>query len=183
MVLIFMALASGAYLLLPNKAATPKPVSPAPVAQSLPWSDVATNTTLTVPEQKKETRQPEQKNSNVATDTPSEATPTTTPIPEKNTLSVTIIINGQNYSLLMAEKSTAYDAMAQLVDEKKITAIFKPFSSLGYFVDEIDGVKTDKNAGKYWIYYLNSKPAQTGISNYILKNNDSLTWKYEVPQF
>lgn len=180
--LVFASLASGTYLLLPNKTVTPKLPSPTPIAQNIPWSNIVTNTTLVASEQKKEIKQPDKNNPNLTIKTIPETT-TTILIPEKNTLNVTIIINGQNHSLTVFEKSTAYDAMIKLVTDKKITAVFREFSGLGYFVDEIDDIKTDKNAGKYWIYLINGKPAQTGISNYILKNNDSITWKYEVPQF
>lgn len=182
MALIFMSFASGAYLLLPNRATAPQAQSPTPVVQNLPWSNIATNTTISQPQSQTKPQ------IQTPTDTSSK-TPTTTPTPIPNSpaiptpIAATIAINGEAYTLNLPEKSTAYDAMLQLVADKKIAAVFKEFSGLGYFVDEVDGVKTDKNAGKYWIYYLNGKPAQMGISNYILKNNDLITWKYEVPQF
>ncbi len=181
--LVFLAVASGAYLLLPNTATAPKTTSSTPVvAQNLPWENVATDTAISEPKAKttSKTGQNNPETPPVANTPSSTETPAT---PPQNMLAVTIQINGQKYPLNLPEKSTAYDAMTQLVADKKITAVFKEFSGLGYFVDEIDGVKTDKNAGKYWIYYLNGKPAQAGISQYILKNNDSLIWKYEVPQF
>lgn len=180
MVLIFLALSSGAYLLLPDKASAPQQSSsPTPSAQNLPWANVATNTVISKPMAKTTPQTTEAKNSPTTTNPESKEVANADQI----SIAVTIEINGQKYPLSMPEKSTAYEAMAKLVADKKITAVFKEFSSLGYFVDEINGVKTDKNAGKYWIYYLNGKPAQLGISQYILKNNDSLTWKYEVPQF
>lgn len=182
MALTFISLASGAYLLLPNQVSTPQAQSPAPVVQNLPWSNIATNTTISQPQsQTKPQIQTLANTSPKTTDTSPAPTSNSPVIPTP--ITATISINGQAYSLNLPEKSTAYDAMVQLVAEKKITIVFKEFSGLGYFVDEVDGIKTDKNAGKYWIYHLNGKPAQMGISNYILKNNDSITWKYEVPQF
>lgn len=180
--LVFLAVASGAYLLLPNTATAPKTTSSTPVvAQNLPWENVATDTAISEPTAKTTPKTaPDKPETPVASSSTATETP---PTPPQNTLAVTMQINGQKYPLNLPEKSTAYNAMTQLVTDKKITAVFKEFSGLGYFVDEIDGVKTDKSAGKYWIYYLNDKPAQAGISQYILKNNDSLIWKYEVPQF
>ncbi len=181
--LVFLAVASGAYLLLPNTATAPKTTSSTPVvAQNLPWENVATDTAISEPTAKTTPKTAQDKPETPVASSSSTATETP-PTPPQNTLAVTMQINGQKYHLNLSEKSTAYDAMTQLVADKKITAVFKEFSGLGYFVDEIDGVKTDKSAGKYWIYYLNDKPAQAGISQYILKNNDSLIWKYEVPQF
>ena len=179
MALIFLAVASGIYLLIPNATTAPKTASSTPVVtQNVPEDSVATNTAIVAKTEDKPVSKPTETTTIVSTPAP-DATPT----PPQNTVEVTIVINGQKYALNMPEKSTAYEAMAQLVADKKITMAFKQFIGLGYFVDEVDGVKTDKNSGKYWIYYLNDKPAQMGISNYILKNNDSLTWKYEVPQF
>lgn len=180
MALIFIALSSGAYLLLPDKAAAPKIILSAPVVQNLPWENVATNTAIAETATKATQRQTEPKNSPTTTNPESKESLKTA---DQNPVAVSIEINDQKYPLSVPEKSTAYDAMNKLVADKKITAVFNKFSGLGYFVDEIDGIKTDKSQGKYWIYYLNGKPAQLGISQYILKKNDSITWKYEVPQF
>ncbi|MCX6779557.1 MAG: DUF4430 domain-containing protein [Candidatus Magasanikbacteria bacterium] len=183
MTLTFLAVSSADYLLLPHKAAAPKPPTPVTVAQNLPWSNIATNTTISDPQSQPKTPTPA--SSSIPKNTTPLSVPSdqSTPAPLPTPIAATIIINGQIYPLQLPEKSTAYDAMAQLVRDKKISVVFKEFSTLGYFVDEVDGVRTDKNSGKYWIYYLNGKPAQMGISNYILKNNDSITWKYEAPQF
>lgn len=181
MALVFISLASGAYLLLPNRATAPQTPSVAPVAQNLPWPNVATNTTISEPQDKPVAKIAP--STITATPTKNENPTSSIQIPDQNQIAVTIIINNQTYPLNLPEKSTAYAAMVQLVADKKITVVFKEFSGLGYFVDEVDGVKTDGQSGKYWIYYLNGKPAQIGISNYILKNNDLITWKYEVPQF
>lgn len=173
MLLVFVALASGAYLLLPNSARQKQ--TTAPVSQNLPWENVASNTVIAAVPSKTPVKPPEQKKSTPVTTSSN----TTTPPTEKNTLDVTIEINNQKYPLSLAEKSSAYDAMIRLVAEKKITAVFKEFSGLGYFVDEIDGIRTDKNDGKYWIYYINGQSAQLGISQYILKNNDLITWQFK----
>lgn len=55
----------------------------------------------------------------------------------------------------------------------------KEYSGLGFFVEEINGVKNNTQEGRYWIYYINGKKAQVGISSYILKPNDIIMWKYE----
>jgi hypothetical protein len=101
----------------------------------------------------------------------------------KNPIAATIKINDQQYELSLSEKSTVYDALQKLTMEKKITISMKEFSGLGYFVEEINGTKNDNQAGQYWIYYINGQSAKVGISSYILKNNDLITWKYEAEKF
>ena len=54
---------------------------------------------------------------------------------------------------------------------------YKEYSGLGIFIDEINGVKGGQ--GGYWIYYINNKEANVGVSNYILKDGDSVLWKQE----
>lgn len=84
-------------------------------------------------------------------------------------------------TLSLGENKTVYDAMAELVKEKIISAEFKHFSGLGFFVQSIDGLAPKDN--RYWIYYLNGKTANMGISLIKLKNNDVITWRYETPNF
>jgi len=91
-------------------------------------------------------------------------------------------IGSNTYALAVPDNTTAYEAMKKLSSENDVAINFKQFSGLGYFVDEINGQKTDSASGKYWIYYINNQPSQVGISKYILKNNDLITWKYGVPK-
>lgn len=90
----------------------------------------------------------------------------------------TFVINGQAYPLQVLEGTSVYDAM-RILDGNKITVDFKSYSGLGHFVEGINGQKSDTIKGKYWIYYINGDKAQVGISNYFLKANDIITWKYE----
>ena len=176
--LVTIALTSGVYLLLPNKVGEKQISIPVP----------SSNITSTNPTPEKQASQPKIPRKNEpATNTKKTTTTTTSTTaptePETYAINITIEINGQKYPVGLAEKSTAYDAMSKLVADKKIAATFKEFSGMGYFVDEIDGVKTDNKNGKYWIYYLNNEPAKMGISAYVLKNTDLITWKYENSKF
>lgn len=51
------------------------------------------------------------------------------------------------------------------------------FSGLGFFVDEINGVKAGN--GYSWIYYVNGVKATVGVSSYKLQEGDLIEWKYE----
>jgi len=96
----------------------------------------------------------------------------------ENTKNVLITLNvfDKSYSIKTEEGVNVYDAMKSISDE---SFSFKAteHSGLGYFVEEINGVKG--TPGKYWIYYVNGKEASVGISNYILKNGDIINWKQE----
>lgn len=91
----------------------------------------------------------------------------------------TFIINGQNYPVSFNADSTVYEVMNNLNTSGQLKVDFKDYSGLGYFVDGINGVKSDTFRAKYWIYYINGTKAQIGISNYQLKPKDIITWKYE----
>ncbi len=92
----------------------------------------------------------------------------------------TFVINGKSYPVSFIAYTSVYEVMKQLNDSGKIKVDFKNYSGLGYFVDGIDGVKSDTLRGKYWIYYINGAKAQVGISTYELNSKDIITWKYEA---
>ncbi len=93
--------------------------------------------------------------------------------------SVSLDVLGNTYNTKIKVGTTVYDAMKTLQDTKKSNFSFhsRDYSSLGSFVDEINGVKG--TPGKYWIYYINNKKASLGISKYILKTEDHISWKQE----
>jgi hypothetical protein len=92
---------------------------------------------------------------------------------------VLLIIGEQKYEgQIKKENETLYDLMIEL-QNNNINFSFqgKNFPSLGFFVDEINGIKG--KPGAYWLYYINNKKAETGITNYILKNGDIINWVQE----
>jgi len=64
-----------------------------------------------------------------------------------------------------------------LRNEGKIDFKEKTYVGMGKFIEEINGVKG--NGNKYWIYYVNNKKAEVGVSNYKLKSGDVVSWKLE----
>ena len=91
---------------------------------------------------------------------------------------VTVHIDNKDYQTEFTSSTTVYDLMTKLKSEGEVSFSGKEYSGMGFFVDEINGVKNDNLAGKYWIYYVNGQSAQVGISNYVLKPNDLIEWKY-----
>jgi hypothetical protein len=50
-------------------------------------------------------------------------------------------------------------------------------SGLGFFVEKIN----DKNNTNfsYWIYYINDRQAEVGVSSYVLQDGDIINWRLE----
>lgn len=104
-----------------------------------------------------------------------EGNPTTTPSSTDNGS----MIQWQNLTLAVTSTSTVYE----LMKNSQINFKTKTFPGMGEFVEEINGLKNDTQAGKYWIYYVNGESAKLGISTQIVKPNDIITWKYENANF
>jgi len=182
LVLTFLFISTAAYLLLPDQK---KIERPKPTIQNLTWEDVATNTAISNNKQNISPKptitnetEPDKTQINTSTTKPEVIKPIS-----ENSLNTTIEINGTLYQLQLPEKSSAYEAMQNLINSQKITASIKEYSGMGKFVEEINGIKNDNQTGKYWIYYINDKSAKVGISAYTLKQNDKITWKYERSKF
>jgi hypothetical protein len=86
-------------------------------------------------------------------------------------------INGVRYEGKVKEKESIYDFMDRLRKEGKINFKDKNYMVLGSFVEEINGIRG--NGEKNWIYYVNGKEAEIGISKYEIGPGDVVTWKYE----
>jgi len=180
--LTFLFLSSTAYLLLPDQ---PKIEITKPTPTNIVWTDVVTNTVITdnkataaqiiLPTKLVENN----KNESTATTTLTIADEIIKTQEIKNSLNITIEIPNQQFLLQLPEKTTVYDAIQKLITDKKINVSMKEFKGMGYFVEEINGLKNDKQTGEYWFYYINGQPAKIGISGYTLKNNDLITWKFK----
>jgi len=59
------------------------------------------------------------------------------------------------------------------------------YAGLGEFIDSINGVANDEEAGKYWMWYLWEngawKLASVGPGSYKIKDGDKIKFSYEVP--
>lgn len=178
-ILTFLFLSSSAYLLLPDQ---PQTTIVKPTPQNIIWTDVTTNTVIS----DNSTKKTVPKTISTTPTTTVSATTTTelaTTKEIKNPVNLTVEINDKQYALQLPEKSTAYDAMQKLISDNKITVSLKEFKGIGYFIEEINGLKNNNETGEYWIYYINGQSAKMGISSYTLKNNDLIKWTYEHAKF
>lgn len=109
-------------------------------------------------------------------------------LPAKETIPVSFKFQAdgwtKQFSLDVVKGDTVYEAMKQLNDKQLIEIIFKQFGGgLGAFVQSIGGVENSVENNKFWIYYINDKKANLGISSIKLNSNDLITWKYEKGEF
>jgi len=90
---------------------------------------------------------------------------------------VTFTVLDKIYQVSIKEGGTIYDVMNTLQSNKEnnFTFEFKDYPSMGIFIDGINGIKGEKN--KYWFYSVNGQEASVSVSNYILKNGDSILWE------
>jgi hypothetical protein len=86
-------------------------------------------------------------------------------------------IDSQKYEANIVAGETAYDFMAKLEQEGKISFKEKNYIGMGELITEINGL--DNNGSESWIYYVNGKEASAGVSNYKLVNEDIISWNYE----
>lgn len=103
-------------------------------------------------------------------------------ITEEKKIKAVMLINGFKYEAEIKAGGSVYDFMLLLKQEKKINFQGKNYSGLGFFAQEINGVKNNP-AGENWVYYINGRPAQVGVSNYMIKAGDIIEWKYEEKSF
>jgi len=82
-------------------------------------------------------------------------------------------------------KANPYLIVYQGVDNKNALELLKTKenvitkqSSLGEYVDEINGIKGGTD-NKYWIFYVNGKMAEVGSDVYVTKSTDRIEWKFE----
>ena len=102
---------------------------------------------------------------------------------QQNCIDAEIKIGVTSYKLQVTSYTTVYDAMTILQQNSNFSFSGTTYSSLGFFVNEINGIKNDIKNNKFWIYYINDQSAKVGVSNYKLNNNDLIKWEYEESKF
>ena len=96
---------------------------------------------------------------------------------EKVVGKITLEINDVKYESNISGQKTVSDFMDKLKEEGRIDFKEKNYTGMGKFIEEINGIK---NSGeKNWIYYVNDKKSNIGISNYKINQGDIVSWKYE----
>jgi uncharacterized membrane protein len=91
---------------------------------------------------------------------------------------VSLNVFNKSYEIEIKEGDSVYDVMETLQNSgQDFSFKYKEYSGMGVFIEEIKEVRG--KAGSYWIYYINGEEASVGVSKYILKGGDVVTWKQE----
>lgn len=110
----------------------------------------------------------------------------TAPVVEKQVVEdfkVKLEVGDKKYEAKIKPNSTAYDLMKNLQATQGLKFSAKEYAGMGALVEEINGVKNDIKANKFWIFYINGESSPVGVSSYVLKNNDVINWKFEAYKF
>ena len=98
---------------------------------------------------------------------------------QENFIEAALEVGEKTYQVFLPKDSSAYDLMAKAQETSDFSFRGQEFPGLGFFIQEINGLEQSPRIGKYWIYYINGKKAEVGISAYTVNNHDIISWKYE----
>ncbi len=91
----------------------------------------------------------------------------------------TVHIQEETYEYPFEENRSVYNLMIILQSEQNLSFEAKDYGEMGFLIEEINGISNGAEEDSYWIYYVNDKQANVGISQYILEPDDAITWKYK----
>ena len=77
----------------------------------------------------------------------------------------------------ISKQTTVFDVL-----ENNIDIEYNNNYSYGVFIESIDGIKNGDD-GKYWQYYVNDVLGDLAADKKILKDGDTVEWKFEEVQF
>jgi hypothetical protein len=107
--------------------------------------------------------------------------PETTPLEQNQAIKVSLVVLDKRYETEIKMDASVFEVMKKIQRENTDSNLFDfkyiRNANLGNFITEING--NYGTPGKYWIYYVNSKKASVGVSNYILKDGDIISWSQE----
>ena len=102
------------------------------------------------------------------------------PYARANTSQIAVLeAQDRRYESDISQNTSVYDFMIKLQDTQDFQFSGRDFFGVGFFVEEINHVSENAQERIYWIFYVNDQKAKVGISSYIIKPNDIITWKYE----
>jgi len=94
-------------------------------------------------------------------------------------ITTSLKVQDQSYTVKIKEGSSAYELMLEL-KKQGLTFSGSEYSGIGFYVSEINGLVENKKTRAYWTVYINGKQSNLGVSALILKENDTIEWKYET---
>lgn len=98
---------------------------------------------------------------------------------QENLIEATLAVQERAYHVSLPKGSSVHDLMIIAQETSDFQFRGKEFPGLGFLIQEVNGLEQSPRLGKYWIYYINGKKAEVGISVYTVNAHDSIAWKYE----
>lgn len=98
-----------------------------------------------------------------------------TRVTETQQFAVTMIIGDETFTFGYNEPMSLYELLVQARDDEKISFKGKNYPGLGFFVSEINNLKSGSEG--YLMYDINGTEASVGVSTYIINNGDEIVWQ------
>jgi len=119
------------------------------------------------------------------TDTPA-ATETVSPAEPIETTETSVLVSATGpgvkelCEVAVTETTTVHKVMLSASDQCGFSYAGKKQGNLGFFVEEIAGLKQSVKDGFYWVFSVNGKKSQLGVSTRTVEPNDTIQWTYEA---
>lgn len=94
-------------------------------------------------------------------------------------MTVTLTVPGKTLQLTVDRSATVENLLVTARQQGRITFAGRTFAGIGWFIEEIDGLRQDGLKGMYWVYSVNGKKANVGVSAYVLSPGDQVSFTYE----
>ncbi|MEK7680694.1 MAG: DUF4430 domain-containing protein [Patescibacteria group bacterium] len=108
-------------------------------------------------------------------------------VEQKQTINATLNLeaNGQarSFSGNIENGKSAADFVILLTEKNNLQLKTKEYTGMGILVEGVNGVENNNDEKKYWMFYVNGQMSQVGLSQYIVKNADKISLKYEKSNF
>lgn len=149
----------------------------------------ALETTVSSDGQSEEVFEQSANNDVITTNVSNEINPTTTAttnnsIPEIDDAVVVVSIIGpsvkERCAVTITETTTVHKVMQTAGRQCGFSYSGKKQGDLGFFVQDIAGLSQSVNDGYYWIFSVNGKKSQLGVSTRTVKPGDTIQWTYEA---
>jgi hypothetical protein len=80
--------------------------------------------------------------------------------------------------------ASVFDLLKKITTENDLDLKTKDYGQeLGVLIEKIGAVSNDAKTNYFWTYWVNNNYAEIGASNYHLKDQDIIEWKYTKSQY
>lgn len=93
-------------------------------------------------------------------------------------ITVSLSINDETHEFIVPESISLYDMMKLARQRGIIQFREREFEGVGLLIEEINGISNDIEKDAYWSYSINGRNPSSGITEYSLKANDLIQWRY-----